>query len=300
MRWLITGARGQLGTDLQRVLHAAGVGAADLRAVGSAELDIVDRQAVSAALADFRPDVVVNTAAYTAVDDAETDRDRAYAVNAVGPARLAAEASRVGSKLIHLSTDYVFDGESDRPYEVSDATRPRSVYGRTKLAGEQAVRKLAPELGYVVRAAWIYGATGNNFVKTMARLERAGDIIRVVDDQRGSPTWSTDLARALMELASSAAPAGTYHCTSEGDTTWYHFARAIFSELGADPDRVQPTTTDQFPRPAQRPAYSVLSLDSWRSAGLHPMPLWRDALVAAFESDGAQLRSATAPNGTAN
>jgi dTDP-4-dehydrorhamnose reductase len=300
MRWLITGARGQLGTDLQQVLAAAGVAESEVRAVGSAELDITDGRAIDNTIGSFRPDVLVNAAAYTAVDAAETDAERAYAVNASGPALLAAAAARHDTRMIQVSTDYVFDGQSSRPYEVDDPTGPQSVYGRTKLAGELAVRELAPEYGYVVRTAWVYGATGNNFVKTMARLERAGDIIRVVDDQRGSPTWSTDLARALMELASSAAPAGTYHCTSEGDTTWYHFARAIFSELGADPDRVQPTTADQFPRPAQRPAYSVLSLDSWRSAGLHPMPLWRDALVAAFESDGAQLRSATAPNGTAN
>ena len=300
MRWLITGARGQLGTDLQQVLAAAGVAESEVRAVGSAELDITDGLAVENTIASFRPDVLLNAAAYTAVDAAETDVERAYAVNASGPALLAAAAARHDTRMIHVSTDYVFDGQSSRPYEVDDPTGPQSVYGRTKLAGELAVRELAPEHGYVVRTAWVYGATGKNFVKTMARLERAGDIIRVVDDQRGSPTWSADLARALMELASSAAPAGTYHCTSEGDTTWYHFARAIFSELGADPDRVQPTTTDQFPRPAQRPPYSVLSLDSWRSAGLHPMPLWRDALVAAFESDGAQLRSATAPNGTAN
>jgi dTDP-4-dehydrorhamnose reductase len=300
MRWLITGARGQLGTDVQRVLATAGVVASEVRAVGSAELDITDGLAVEDAIAGFRPDVLINAAAYTAVDAAETDVERAYAVNASGPALLAAAAARHDTRMIQVSTDYVFDGQSSWPYQVDDPTGPQSVYGQTKLAGELAVRELAPEHGYIVRTAWVYGATGANFVKTIVKLERSHDTLTVVDDQRGSPTWSKDLAGALLELASSASPAGTYHCTSAGDTTWYHFARAIFAELGADPDRVQPATTDQFPRPAQRPAYSVLSRDSWISAGLHPMRHWRDALVAAFESDGAQLRSASEPNGAAN
>jgi dTDP-4-dehydrorhamnose reductase len=170
---------------------------------------------------------------------------------------------------------------------------PRSAYGRTKLAGEQAVRELAPELSFVVRTAWVYGATGSNFVKTMARLEQARDTIEVVDDQRGSPTWSADLARGLVELASSAASPGIYHCTGSGETSWYGLARAVFEELGADPDRVHPTSTDKFPRPAPRPAYSVLSDEAWRAAGLSPMPHWRAALRSAF----AENRSAYLPAG---
>jgi dTDP-4-dehydrorhamnose reductase len=282
MRWLITGARGQLGSDLQRVLTAAGVAGVDVYAVGSAELDITDGPAVEAAIARFRPDVVINTAAFTAVDAAETDEERAYAVNATGPALLAAAAARHDLRMLHVSTDYVFDGQSSRPYEVDDPTEPQSVYGRTKLAGEQAVAELASDLGYVVRTAWVYGASGANFVKTMVKLERSHDTLTVVDDQRGSPTWSADLARGLVELAQSTAPPGTYHCTNSGETTWYGFTRAIFAELGADPDRVQPTTTDKFPRPAPRPAYSVLSAAGWRAAGLTQLPDWRDALKAAF------------------
>ena len=291
MRWLITGARGQLGTDLQQVLAAAGVAESEVRAVGSAELDITDGLAVENTIASFRPDVLLNAAAYTAVDAAETDVERAYTVNASGPALLAAAAARHDTRMIHVSTDYVFDGQSSRPYEVDDPTGPQSAYGRTKLAGELAVRELAPEHGYVVRTAWVYGATGANFVKTMVKLERSHDTLTVVDDQRGSPTWSADLARGLVELARSTAPAGIYHCTNAGETTWYGFTRAIFSELGADPDRVQPTTTDKFPRPAPRPAYSVLSTRSWQQAGLAPMRDWRSALADAFAYIGDELRT---------
>jgi dTDP-4-dehydrorhamnose reductase len=288
-RWLITGSYGQLGTDLQKVLAES---PDDLvKAVDVDVLDITDSLAVGQAFADFRPDVVVNAAAYTAVDKAETDEDTAYKVNATGPAVLAAAAAHAGTRLIHVSTDYVFAGDGDRPYEVDDAPAPKSAYGRTKLAGEVAVRELLPENSYVVRTAWVYGAKGANFVKTMARLEKTNETVSVVDDQRGSPTWSFDLARALVELARSSAPPGTYHCTGTGDTTWHGFTQAIFSELGADPSRVLPTTSDQFVRPAPRPAYSVLSDSAWREAGLSPMPHWRDALRSAFTAAGDELRA---------
>ena len=284
MRWLITGAHGQLGTDLQQVLAGD-----DVHAVGHTELDIADAAAVSKAIADFAPDVVVNAAAYTAVDAAETDEDTAHRVNASGPAVLATALATSGGRLIHVSTDYVFAGDADQPYEVDDPTAPKSAYGRTKLAGELAVRELLPDASYVVRTAWVYGASGGNFVKTMVRLQRERDTVSVVDDQRGAPTWSADLAAALVELARGDAPAGTYHCTNGGDTTWFGFTRAIFEELGADPERVLPTTTDAFPRPAPRPAYSVLSDTAWREAGLTPMRHWRDALRAAFATSGTAL-----------
>jgi len=288
MRWLITGAHGQLGSDLQRVLAAAPNAADDqVRALGSADLDITNRSAISAVVADFVPDVIVNAAAYTAVDAAEQDEERAYQVNGVGPALLAAEATRLGCKLVQVSTDYVFDGTANQPYPVDAPTGPASAYGRTKLAGELAVRELAPDHGYLVRTAWVYGAVGSNFVKTMVRLEGANPTLSVVDDQRGSPTWSADLARGIVALVQSGQPAGVYHCTNSGDTTWYGFTRAIFEELGADPDRVQPTTTDKFPRPAPRPAYSVLSDEQWLAAGLPAMPDWRSALHQAFTESAA-------------
>jgi dTDP-4-dehydrorhamnose reductase len=283
MRWLIAGARGQVGTDLQRVLAA--LGDAEVRAHGSAELDVTDRAAIAAAFADFKPDIVVNASAYNAVDAAETDEDRAFAVNATGPALLAAEAVRTGSKLVHISTDYVFDGTATEPYPVDAPTNPRSAYGRSKRGGELAVRELAPEQSYVVRTSWVYGAAGQNFVKTMLRLQASNDTVSVVNDQTGSPTWSFDLARCLVDLATSGRPYGIYHCRGAGQTTWHGFTQAIFAAVGADPRRVLPTTTDKFPRPAPRPAYSVLADVEWLAAGLRPMMRWQDALVAALADD---------------
>jgi dTDP-4-dehydrorhamnose reductase len=286
-RWLVTGSRGQLGSDLLKVLADAAPGELEILAVDKDDLDITDSAAVNALVCEFVPDVLVNAAAYTAVDAAEADEELAYRVNASGPAYLAAAMQRArAGRLIQVSTDYVFAGEANAPYEVTDPPAPRSAYGRTKLAGEQAVTALYPANAYVVRTAWVYGATGANFVKTMMRLEGERETVTVVDDQRGSPTWSADLARALVELARSDAAPGTYHCTGSGDTTWCGFARAIFQELGADPARVQPIATADYPTPAVRPAYSVLSNSSWTAAGLTPMPPWRDALRQAF-ADGA-------------
>ena len=287
LRWLITGADGQIGSDLRRALDGEQFWAFTHR-----ELDITDSAAVDAVVAGVAPDVVVNAAAYTAVDAAESDEQAAYRVNATGPAMVAGALACRGGRLIHLSTDYVFAGDAERPYEVDDPTQPASAYGRTKLAGENAVRELLPDRSYIVRTAWVYGAAGSNFVKTMLRLERERDTVSVVDDQRGTPTWSADLARGLIELATSSASAGIYHCTAHGDTTWCDFTRAIFAEVGADPSRVLPMTTDAYPRPARRPAYSVLSNAAWEAAGLAPLPHWRDAIHAALATHGAALRGA--------
>jgi dTDP-4-dehydrorhamnose reductase len=276
---MITGAAGQLGSDLVALLTESGD---EVRPYARADLDITNSSAVTAAVEQFRPDVVVNAAAYTAVDAAEADEDAAFLANASAPAILAAVLARSGGRLVHVSTDYVFAGDAAQPYEVDAPTDPKSAYGRTKLAGELAVRELLPDASYIVRTAWVYGATGANFVKTMVRLCAERETVSVVDDQRGSPTWSLDLARGLIELARSGAAPGTYHCTNTGDTTWFEFTQAIFTELGADPARVLPTTTAAFPRPAPRPAYSVLSDQAWRQAGLTPLPSWRSALSAAF------------------
>jgi dTDP-4-dehydrorhamnose reductase len=291
LRALVVGAGGQLGTDLMDVLGPAA------RGLTRAELDVTDGGAVRAAIGDWalatrdipgRP-VVFNAAAWTDVDGAEADEEGAYAANATAPAHLAMAVDAMGGALVHVSTDYVFPGDASTPYEADAPTGPRSAYGRTKLAGEQAVLGVSAA-SYVVRTAWVYGATGRNFVKTMAALERTRDTLTVVDDQRGSPTWSADLARGLVELARSGAPGGVYHCTNTGDCTWYEFARAVFTELGADPERVTPCTSDAFPRPAPRPAYSVLSDAGWRAAGLTPMRPWREALAAAFAQVGDALR----------
>jgi dTDP-4-dehydrorhamnose reductase len=283
-RWLIVGAGGQLGTDLMRVLDGHYV-------IGLTrhELDITDADAVARAVAAVVPSVIVNAAAYTAVDAAETDEATAFTANVTAPAALAAAAAIAGARFVHVSTDYVFAGDATVPYDEAAATGPKSAYGRTKLAGEQAVFAEFPD-AYVVRTAWVYGASGANFVKTMARLERERETVSVVDDQRGSPTWSHDLARGLVALGSSGATGGIYHCTNTGETTWFGFTRAIFEELGADPERVLPTTTAAFPRPAPRPAYSVLGNRRWIEAGLDPLPHWRAALHDAFASAPDELR----------
>ena len=295
----VTGARGQLGSHLMAAAARAGLPATG---VGSADLDITDPVAVESALAAFAsglPDdvrgVVINCAAYTAVDAAETDESGAFAVNVTGPDNLARSAAAHGLGLIHVSTDYVFPGDATSPYEVDAPTGPRSVYGATKLAGEQAVRAAHPG-AHVVRTAWVYGASGPNpnFVKTMAILESKHNTITVVDDQRGSPTWSADLAAGLVELATSGVPGGVLHATGGGETTWWGLARAVFEELGADPERVRPTTSDQFVRPAPRPAYSVLSPAAWVAAGLTPLPPWREALATAFAEHETELRPAPA------
>jgi len=290
MRLLVTGAGGQLGADLLRV-----AGGHDVVGPTRAELDVTDPAAVERAVKEVRPDAVLNAAAYTAVDAAETDEATAAAVNAEAPATLARICALYGAGLVHVSTDYVFAGNASnagRPYQVDAPVGPRSAYGRTKLAGERAVRELLPERSWVVRTAWVYGASGGNFVRTMARLESTRDTVEVVDDQRGSPTWSRDLAAGLLALVEAGPPPGIYHCTNAGETTWYGLARAVFEELGADPERVRPTTTAAFPRPAPRPAYSVLSPAAWLAAGLPPTRPWRDALHAAFAEVGAALRPA--------
>lgn len=276
MRLLVAGGRGQLGSDVAQRAQAAGH---QVSAPGSADLDITDADAVDAAVRDVGAGgVVLNCAAHTAVDAAESEPEQASAVNEAGPRLLARACARHGARLVHVSTDYVFPGDGDTPYEPGDRTGPGSVYGQTKLAGERAVLAELPD-AHVVRTAWVYGRNGSNFVSTMIRLEGERETVTVVDDQVGSPTWSADLAAGLLELATRTdLPGRLRHATNAGATTWCGFAKAIFAELGADPSRVQPCTTADFPRPAPRPAYSVLSDRSWRSAGLTPLPAWDDAL----------------------
>lgn len=283
MRWLVTGSRGQLGSDLMDLLSAR-VGDA---AVGLdlPDLDITSPSSVADAFASATPDVVVNCAAWTAVDDAEAHESAALAVNGDGPGVLAAAcAASPGTVMVQVSTDYVFSGSATAPYAEDAVPDPRSAYGRTKMAGEVAVRTALPDSSYVVRTAWLYGLNGANFVRTMLRLERERETLDVVDDQRGQPTWSRDLARQLIALVDRRPPSGVFHGTNSGETTWYGLAREVFRLAGADPERVRPTTTEAFPRPAPRPAYSVLGHDAWMRASLAPMRDWRLALAEAFEA----------------
>ncbi|WP_432849907.1 dTDP-4-dehydrorhamnose reductase [Amycolatopsis sp. CA-161197] len=289
---LVPGGSGQLGRDLAALAGPE----VEVVAPASAELDV--RSAgevvraldalVSRAAASGAAPVVVNAAAYTAVDAAEQDEVRAFGVNADGPRVLAAVCSSRRVPLVHVSTDYVFPGDASRPYEVTDELGPKSAYGRTKAAGEDAVLGSGAS-AWVVRTSWVYGKSGANFVKTIQRLEGEKDQLTVVDDQTGSPTWSADLAAGVVELAGPIAAgegpsSRVLHCTGEGEVTWCGFAKAIFEEIGADPERVRPCTTEEFPRPAPRPAYSVLSNASWREAGLTPLRPWREALAEYFRS----------------
>lgn len=282
--WLVTGAGGMLGRDvLARLRERPGTRAV---ALDRSALDIADPAAVAAAVAAHRPDAVVNCAGWTAVDDAEGRETEALRANGEGPARLAEACAAAGARLLHVSTDYVFAGDAHTPYAEDAPTGPRSAYGRSKLAGERAVLAAHPAGGYVVRTAWLYGAGGGNFVRTMIRLEATRESVDVVADQHGQPTWTADLAAQLVALGSAAltgtAPPGVYHGTSTGSTTWYGLAREVFTLLGADPARVHPTTTAAYPRPAPRPAYSVLAHTRWPEAALPPIRHWRPALTAAM------------------
>ncbi|MGO4614888.1 dTDP-4-dehydrorhamnose reductase [Nocardia sp. 2YAB30] len=269
---VVTGARGQVGRELLRLAPAA-------RGYGRAELDITDPSAVRAVLAPG--DVVLNCAAYTAVDRAETEIEAAYAGNETGPAVLAAACADLGARLIHLSTDYVFPGTHDRPYDTTDPTGPATVYGKSKLAGERALLARCPD-AHVVRTAWVYAGRGGDFVATMLRLEQERDTVDVVDDQFGSPTYAADLAAALLELAERPDTPRVLHATNAGQASWFELARAVFAGAGADPGRVRPCDSSAHPRPARRPAYSVLSPRSWNEAGLTPLRDWRTALEDAL------------------
>jgi dTDP-4-dehydrorhamnose reductase len=275
-RWLVTGAGGMLGHDLVAVLGPTGP-----TALTRADLDIRDPSAVSDAVTGH--DIVVNAAAWTDVDGAESDEAAATDINGTAVEVLAKACAVAGAALLHVSTDYVFAGDATTPYPEDAPTAPVNAYGRSKLVGERAVLAHG---GYVVRTSWLYGERGRNFVTTMLTLARQRDQVTVVDDQRGQPTWSYALAERLFELgtraAAGAAPAGVYHGTASGETTWYGLARDVFAGAGHDPDRVRPTTSDQFVRPARRPAYSVLGHDKWATVGLGPMAPWRQSLRDAL------------------
>ncbi|MFF5288729.1 dTDP-4-dehydrorhamnose reductase [Paractinoplanes globisporus] len=276
MRWLVTGAGGMLGRDLLTALAEAGE--ADVVAATRADLDVTDPAAVRDAVDGA--DLVLNAAAWTNVDGAETEEEVATAVNGLA-VRTLAEAA--GKRLLSVSTDYVFEGSATAPIPEDTAHAPINAYGRSKAVGERAVLAAG---GYVVRTAWLYGEHGPNFVRTMLRLAADRDTLEVVDDQRGSPTWSFALARQLVALGRAAvagnAPPGAYHGTASGETTWFGLARAVFEEAGLDPARIRPTTSDKYVRPARRPAYSVLGHDRWAGTGVDPLPDWRPMLTEAM------------------
>ena len=285
-RWLVTGADGMLGRDLTDLLTAGGD---QVIGLNRADLDVTDAAAVTAALTCHRPDVVVNCAAWTAVDDAQAREEEALAVNGHAVGYLASACAHGRAALVQVSTDYVFDGLADEPYAEDHPAAPRSAYGRTKLAGERAARAALPHDAYVVRTAWLYGAHGSSFVATMLARARAGSPVSVVGDQRGQPTWTADVAAQIHAMIATAAPAGTYHATSSGETTWLGLAREVYALAGADLALVTPTTSAAYQRPAPRPAYSVLGHDGWLACGIKPIGDWRDALERAFPAMEAVL-----------
>jgi dTDP-4-dehydrorhamnose reductase len=281
MRVLITGAQGQVGREL--VPTFAGH---DVTAAGHGDLDVTDRQAVLSAVTSHRPDVVLHAAAWTAVDACESDPDRAYAINALGTRNVAEAARRVGAHLTYFSTDYIFDGTKPSPYLEWDPPSPRSVYGHSKLAGELELR--GDPGATIVRISWVCGQHGSNMVKTILALAGRDEQLAFVDDQRGRPTFAADAARTVHRLVTERRP-GIFHVTNEGEVSWYEFARAVLEEAGLDPARVRPIATADLdpPRPAPRPANSVLDTAALRLAGLPPLPHYRDSLGRLIAELGA-------------
>ena len=291
MKVLVTGARGQLGRDLVDAfsgeIPTAGVatslrpagprpGGVLVTGAGHDELAVEDRDAVFEAVDALRPDVVVHAGAWTAVDACESDPDRAYRVNALGTRHIAQAAEKVGAHVVYVSTDYVFDGTSHRPYVEWDQPNPVSVYGKSKWGGEQ---ECSPG-STIVRTSWVCGAHGNNMVKTALKLAKGEGTLRFVDDQHGSPTFTADLASAIVTLAAERRE-GVFHVTNQGATTWFGFVRAVLSAAGQDPHRVEPIATKELdpPRPAPRPANSVLENSALRNSGLPLLPQWEESLV---------------------
>jgi dTDP-4-dehydrorhamnose reductase len=266
-----------LGTDVMRTLSSF-----DPRGMTHADLDIREALDVEAAVAGC--DVVVNTAAYTRVDDAQSHSELAFAINAQGAGNIARAAHTANARLIHVSTDYVFEGNASIPYAENAPTNPLSVYGASKLAGDEAVQEEHGDLSTILRTSWLYGENGSSFPRTMLRLGQENPTVTVVEDQRGQPTWTMDVAHMIKNLIDSSIPSGMFHATNSGHTSWFLFARRLFESAGWDTERVIATQSVNFPRPAPRPSWSVLGHAHWQEASL-PLPRpWETAFGEAWES----------------
>jgi len=275
VRVLVFGAGGQLGSELRDACGAIGDG---VTALTHADCDLTQPGQAREAIFAHRPDVVFNAAAYTRVDGAEKEEQLAYRVNAAAVGEIGEAARAIGARVVHYSTDYVFDGNARDPIPEDAAPNPVNAYGRTKLAGEEALRDSGAP-AYVVRTAWVYGR-GHNFVRTVLRVTRERGVMRVVDDQRGAPTWAKDLARASRRLIDAGAPA-TYHLTNSGQCTWYELALKVVELAGIDA-RIEATSTADYPTPARRPAYSVLANNGWLRLGEPPLQPWTEALAMSL------------------
>ena len=272
--WLLLGADGQLGRSLQNVLSASGI---EFVAADRTVADITNMASVESCVKNTNPAVIVNMAAWTDVDGAESHRDEAFFVNATGAENVAKTAATDGIPLVHISTDYVFDGTQTTPYKVDDATNPLSVYGASKLQGESLVQAAHPQGSWIVRTAWLYSQYGKNFARTIARKGLAGDNLSVVNDSYGQPTSALALARQIVALVVANPPAGIFHGTNAGQATWYEFASAIVDPI-ANHGSVTSVSSSAFPTVAIRPAYSVLDHTEWSACGIADMPHWRDSL----------------------
>jgi dTDP-4-dehydrorhamnose reductase len=278
--WLIVGGTGQLGSELSRELSVRGF---LFYSWGSEDLDITQGPMVRGIVSKLSPKVIINCAAWTDVDGAERNEIQASRVNRGGAENIALAAKSCNAKLVHISTDYVFSGESNTPWQVDGEMNPQSAYGRTKADGENRALDIYPENTLIVRTAWLYSPWGKNFAKSMVKLALSGKgEVRVVSDQIGQPTLAQDLAKQIVDLVISGAPSGIYHGTNGGHATWFEFAQEIFKLAGADVGRVVPISSSDYPHVAKRPTYSVLSHDAWDETTIEPMRDWRIALAESL------------------
>ncbi len=280
MSWLITGGSGQLGITVSQELRRQGIA---FQAWSSNELDITQPLNTLEAIEKLSPKVIVNCAAWTDVDSAETQENKAAQVNTVGAENVATAARSCGAKMVQISTDYVFSGQNTSPWKVSSERFPNTAYGRTKADGEDRVLNLYSESSYILRTAWLYSPWKKNFAKTILNFALNENLeVRVVKDQVGQPTSCIDLSKQIVKLVESNAPVGVYHGTNSGSATWFEFAQTLFELSGADVSRVIPVTSDEFPRPARRPYYSVLDQYEWTNTPIPEMRNWREALQESF------------------
>jgi dTDP-4-dehydrorhamnose reductase len=273
MKILVLGKNGQVGSDLVRLLKNSNF---EYVALDRTDIDLSNVEEIGIKLASYEFDILVNCAAYTQVDLAESEVELASKINAIAVGELAKACKAKSASLIHISTDYVFAGENNSPYLEDDATDPQSVYGSSKLQGEELALAIN-EKTWILRTAWVYGEAGSNFPKTIAKLLLAGKDLEVVDDQIGAPTWSQDIAKAILDLINKQPQFGIYNCTNAGEISWFEFAQTIASTLGIEISKVKAVKSNTLTRPAKRPNYSVLSDKKWKQAGLQPLPNWKDA-----------------------
>jgi dTDP-4-dehydrorhamnose reductase len=277
MTWLIIGGSGQLGIALSEELGQRGIA---FKAWGRQELDITKESFVRDLIEALAPKVIINCAAWTDVDGAESNEEMAFLVNSHGVENIATAAKACGAKFIQISTDYVFSGCSEQPWKESDSKQPVSVYGRSKASGEDRALEIYSEGTYIIRTAWLYSSWGKNFAKTITRIALFGNNeIKVVNDQLGQPTSAQDLAKQIVELGLSSAPVGVYHRTNMGNATWFEFAQEIFKLAGEDAGRIAPVSSSEYLQTAKRPSYSVLSSDHWATISMKPMRNWEIALA---------------------